>query len=130
MGAVQPLNPDWLCTSALTPERLLGGGGGAAVPNGLLLRHCTPMHEVFRGTVKGCSAVTPKGPLMPSPALGENSVKNSPRSAYSPKPARTTRFFTKPGVQAMPMRDSRIHSRPVNVKSYLQKEDLVPQNCL
>src|SRR5579864_6843602 len=80
-GSGHPLSWDWLKTSAATPLRLLGGGGGGVVPNGLLLRQPVPLHVVAKGTVNGSSVVTPNGPLMPNPALGENSVKNSPRSA-------------------------------------------------
>src|ERR1700722_17204891 len=50
---------------------------GAVVPNGL----SKAMVQVANtGCTKGGCSVTPKGPLNPPPALGENSVKNSPRS--------------------------------------------------
>ena len=57
------------------------------------MKHPGPVQLVVTGTVKGSSAVTPNGPLMPNPALGESSLKNSPRSKYRPKPARTTTFL-------------------------------------
>ena len=75
-----------------------------------------PAHEVLIGTVKGSCVVTLKGPLMPRPALAESSVKYSPRSAYIPKPARTTTFLKRDGLQANPIRGANIHWRPVNVE--------------
>ena len=102
------------------------------MPNGLLLKHPCPEQDVLNGTLKGCWVVTPNGPLIPIPALGESSLKNSPRSAYKPKPARTTTFLKKLGLQATPIRGSSSHWRPVSVESSAQKLGfgLVPQNCL
>ena len=68
------------------------------------------------GTVKGSCVVTLKGPLIPRPALAESSVKYSPRSAYMPKPPRTTTFFRRDGLQANPNRGVNIHCRPVSVE--------------
>ena len=53
-GSAHPLSPERLCTSAATPEKSLGGGGGGVVPNGLPLRHPWPVQVVLNGTVKGC----------------------------------------------------------------------------
>src|ERR1700676_17773 len=75
-----------------------------------------PTQEVLTGTVKGSCVVTLNGPLMPRPALAESSVKYSPRSAYIPKPARTTTFLNRDGLQAAPMRGANIHWRPVSVE--------------
>src|ERR1700676_343225 len=102
-----------------TPERLPGGGGSGCVPKGPAVRQPVPddvLHEALTGTVKGCWVVTLKGPLMPRPALAESSVKYSPRSAYMPKPARTTRFLKRVGLQASPIRGANIHWRPVSVE--------------
>src|ERR1700688_4293932 len=105
-----------------TPCRLLGGGETGA--NGPLLRQFIAglLAELLgqvalTGTVKGSCVVTLKGPLIPRPALAESSVKYSPRSAYIPKPARTTTFLRDFGLHAIPMRGANIHWRPVSVES-------------
>src|ERR1035437_6834573 len=98
------------------PERLAGGGGSGVVPKGAPVRQPLPMQELSTGTVKGCWVVTLKGPLIPRPALAESSVKYSPRSAYIPKPARTTTFLRRDGLQAIPSRGANIHWRPVSVE--------------
>src|ERR1700719_545710 len=99
-----------------TPDRLLGGGANGVVPNGFCARQPGPTQEVFTGTLNGSCVVTLKGPLIPRPALAESSVKYSPRSAYIPKPARSTTFLADDGLQANPMRGANIHWRPVRVE--------------
>src|SRR5581483_1490770 len=106
-----------LCTSAATPDKLLGGGAKGVVPNGAPARQPVPWQVESTGTVNGSWVVTLKGPLMPNPALAESSVKYSPRSAYIPKPPRTTRLCCAAGLQANPMRGANIHCRPVRVES-------------
>ena len=66
-----------LGSDARTVAGLLGGGAGAVAPNGFAI--VEPFTAVRRDT-NGGSKVTPKGPLKPPPALGDNSVKYSPRS--------------------------------------------------
>src|ERR1700688_590800 len=113
--------------SFATPLRLFGGGVRAAVPKGPLVRQLVLAHEATTGTVKGCWVVTLKGPLIPKPALADSSVKYSPRSAYIPKPPRSTRFFADDGLQANHIRGTNIHCRPVRVESptFLKQTDLL-----
>src|SRR5579863_4726703 len=111
------------------PLKLLGGGGGAVVPKGAE-KQFGPLQVDSCTSVKGCSVVTPKGPLIPPPALGDSSVKNSPRSAYRPNPARITVCLRNLGLQAAPMRGWKSHCRPLRVESLEQKLAFVAQNCL
>jgi hypothetical protein len=57
------------------------GGRTKFLVNGPVDKHFNELaHPAVIGTEKGSSVVTPKGPLIPNPALGDNSLKYSPRS--------------------------------------------------
>ena len=72
--------------SAATPFRLVGTAG-SVVPNGVFERQFRAAAQLpgvvpaVTGIVKGSCVVTLNGPLIPRPALVDNSVKYSPRSA-------------------------------------------------
>ncbi len=79
-------------SSLVTKSAREVGVAGSVVPNGVLDRQFNDVvqpdeqvgeaapQSAVSGTVKGSWVVTLNGPLIPNPALADNSVKYSPRS--------------------------------------------------